>query len=397
MKTVVSDDPVNESVILLGEQGLEGLSLRALASRLGVSASSLIYKYGSRDGLLVDLLQELVAQKSSILDAASIRFGEAELAAADIPALARAYLTEQTTQRRLLHLALWEYELIARPEDELYKLLCVWRANDAEFWAVCLKRAGLRSDLADVWSSGVVAISRLLLIGEPNAVRLAWVEDVINRLFDRLFAQTVRREGDSLWRHMSEVDLTTLSALPEEGTTAQKIIRAACDVILSNGCAGVSHRTIAKAAGVSLSSMTHHFATLDDIFFAAFAMIYRDASEKAQSASAPHSYSKRRFVDDILPGLTRQNSGGQEAAHAMESIIRRASRSSVMQETAIGLFALMGMTSTRMLMAINDVQGLDRLDGHVFRMVTTGNRLLAERYDAYAPDNPNIRFLEAYL
>jgi DNA-binding transcriptional regulator YbjK len=48
-----------------------------------------------------------------------------------------------------------------------------------------------------------------------------------------------------------------------------ELIEATLTVIEKEGVAGVSHRTVAKVAGVSPSAALHHFATLDDLLVAA--------------------------------------------------------------------------------------------------------------------------------
>jgi TetR/AcrR family transcriptional regulator, regulator of biofilm formation and stress response len=48
-----------------------------------------------------------------------------------------------------------------------------------------------------------------------------------------------------------------------------ELIEATLTVVKRRGVAGVSHRTVAKVAGVSPSAALHHFATLDDLLVAA--------------------------------------------------------------------------------------------------------------------------------
>ncbi len=48
-----------------------------------------------------------------------------------------------------------------------------------------------------------------------------------------------------------------------------QLIEATLEVVEKEGVAGVSHRTVAKVAGVSPSAALHHFSTLDDLLVAA--------------------------------------------------------------------------------------------------------------------------------
>lgn len=57
----------------------------------------------------------------------------------------------------------------------------------------------------------------------------------------------------------------------------QRIIDATLEVITEHGMSGLSHRRVAKAAGVPLSATSYYFGTLDDLVEAAFtASIDRD-------------------------------------------------------------------------------------------------------------------------
>jgi TetR/AcrR family transcriptional regulator, regulator of biofilm formation and stress response len=69
-----------------------------------------------------------------------------------------------------------------------------------------------------------------------------------------------------------------------------RIIDATLDLIASRGVAAATYRTIAEAADVPLGSMTYHFASRDDLLFAAF----------------------QRFVEDSLSPFAAAMSDGSE-------------------------------------------------------------------------------------
>lgn len=56
----------------------------------------------------------------------------------------------------------------------------------------------------------------------------------------------------------------------------EKIARAALELLAEGGVRGATHRTIATRAGVPLGSVTYHYASLDDIFVAAFDLMAQD-------------------------------------------------------------------------------------------------------------------------
>lgn len=69
-----------------------------------------------------------------------------------------------------------------------------------------------------------------------------------------------------------------------------RILEATLDVIAAHGVAGTTHRKVAQAADVSLGSLTHRFACLDDLLVEAFRSLtarvsarYRETLDAAAS------------------------------------------------------------------------------------------------------------------
>lgn len=56
----------------------------------------------------------------------------------------------------------------------------------------------------------------------------------------------------------------------------QEIIEATLRVIERDGVAGVTHRSVAREAGIPTASITYHFATLDDLLIATLIACARD-------------------------------------------------------------------------------------------------------------------------
>lgn len=60
----------------------------------------------------------------------------------------------------------------------------------------------------------------------------------------------------------------------------QEIIAAALRVIERDGVAGVTHRTVAREAGIPTASTTYHYATLDDLLLATLISASRDMASE---------------------------------------------------------------------------------------------------------------------
>ncbi|WP_067178699.1 TetR/AcrR family transcriptional regulator [Microtetraspora niveoalba] len=61
-----------------------------------------------------------------------------------------------------------------------------------------------------------------------------------------------------------------------------EIIDATLAVVQRDGAAGVTHRTVAKQAGITTSLSTYYFATLDDLLVAALSTVADDYTKRIQ-------------------------------------------------------------------------------------------------------------------
>jgi TetR/AcrR family transcriptional regulator, regulator of biofilm formation and stress response len=88
---------------------------------------------------------------------------------------------------------------------------------------------------------------------------------------------------------------------PNDPHRRERIIEAAMRVISRSGVEALTHRAIAKEAGVPLGSTTYYFKTLDDIIVAALEQAIHDDTDKlerwAEGIQGP---------DDVANALTRR-------------------------------------------------------------------------------------------
>lgn len=97
----------------------------------------------------------------------------------------------------------------------------------------------------------------------------------------------------------------------------QEIIAATLRVIERDGVAGVTHRTVAREAGIPTASTTYHFATLDDLLIATLISCARDmATEVYWMIDRARS----------REGLRRssESSGGPSAADEVSALLAEA-------------------------------------------------------------------------
>jgi DNA-binding transcriptional regulator YbjK len=77
-------------------------------------------------------------------------------------------------------------------------------------------------------------------------------------------------DADPLHLRTSGCDVRSVPRGPTDRQRRQRIIDATLRVITDIGVSGLSHRRIAKAAGVPLSATTYYFGTMDELLEAAF-------------------------------------------------------------------------------------------------------------------------------
>ncbi len=385
------------AVDLCLKTGLASVTIREVAKRAGLSPSGLLYKYASRETFLESLFDWAIEQDREIWSARSDEMIGDILAAKDLVTLSMAIVSTQTFLTPALSSLLWELHLLAQKRSELRPVVSAWRTADLTFWNKAFTAMQLPPALVPAWASAVLSLQHVMLLSPNTEIGLCWIDDALQRLFERLFDQPVSRPGDSPWRQRAELAIS----MPSEGAeptsaTPGRILSSASEIILDQGCAALSHRAIAKQSGVSLSSTTHHFQSLDDIMLGAFSRIYSGARQRAEDIQKDlPTYSRAEFIERIFPSLSGSQKREQTAAFAMEDIMMTASRKPESRALATALFALTGSTTTQLLTRISDTdRTFDRLDGHVYRLTVSG---LMTGHDGEALDQLTAPFLAAFI
>lgn len=384
---------------MVDESGLSGLTAREISKRAGLSPSGFLYRYGSREAFLAEFASWLIKEDQKRWKAYASELSDAPTPDS-LKSLAHAVVTDRIDAHREMLLSMWEFQLLASRSADFSPFLAAWRKHDVDFWSDMLPRFGLPSSLAAGWAGSLLGCMRIGLMSDKPLSGRIWMDDILTRLTERLFNTTPSRPGDSLARQDAETNLATPNAVQEkDGTTRSRIISAASNIIMEDGCAALSHRAIAKKTGISLSSTTHHFQTLNDILSAAFETIYAAAREQAQQLPRQNrTYTRTEFSRDILPNLAGPQQIGRTGAMAMDDIMLRAARDSANKSLAAGLIALSGSTTLGLLAGISDSEKTyDRLDSHIVRLCLNGVMCGADVSEGGNFTPQVAEFLSAYL
>lgn len=102
----------------------------------------------------------------------------------------------------------------------------------------------------------------------------------------------------------------------------QKLIAAALAVVERDGVAGLTHRSVAKEAGVPASSAVYYFATIDDLLVAALTAAAQEYAAQLEVLLA----SGRDEIDGIAAMIADASGPGRQRALAERELTLQAAR-----------------------------------------------------------------------
>src|SRR5690606_25762163 len=109
-----------------------------------------------------------------------------------------------------------------------------------------------------------------------------------------------------------------------------EIIDATLRVVCRDGAAGVTHRTVAREAGVPASLTTYYFATLDDLLIAALSTVAEDYTQRIRGISDAGGDTLRGLAE-----LIAESAGpGRERALAERELSTLAARRPALRPVA---------------------------------------------------------------
>ncbi|KAF0846712.1 TetR/AcrR family transcriptional regulator [Nocardia caishijiensis] len=110
-----------------------------------------------------------------------------------------------------------------------------------------------------------------------------------------------------------------------------QIIEATLEIVRRDGATGVTHRTVAKEAGITTSLTLYYFATLDDLLVAALTSVTQEYTDRIQDLIDAEN-------DDPLDGLSEliaESAGpGRERALAERELSTLAARRPALRSAA---------------------------------------------------------------
>ena len=277
----------------IAASGIGGLSLRLVAQDGGSSLGSLSYRIGDKRALIEQLIDDGRREFDRAADEWHKRAGEFELAAPDVLAhLVTAWLDDAATGRRETSLTACELLLEATIDPAGYRGICNLLDDEDRFWRTLL--APDYGTISDIFGSAIAAYCRdempfsIALGGNPDyrLLRAATAKRLAEGFASgatglaRSFEALVAACGDTSAATPLPLDLP-------EGSKKAELAGHIADLMAEQGVASITHRLVAARAGVSNSSIAHHFRTGDDLLHAGLGAQIQRMRRELQPGALP--------------------------------------------------------------------------------------------------------------
>ncbi len=263
-----------QAVLLAWESHGNGMiSLRSLAQSAGLPASGIYHHFGGIKHLYL-AAQTRAQQDAQQWCAAHLdAVREARLSSPRaFSTLLATLIDDWCEDQRALAFASRECLLLATRDADYLPALMAWHSLWQAFWQEICAHFGLAE-------AGIA--TSLLFDGESFMHLMRWRRAVDRAGLEELCQgwgtwSTGMLAVEGPWRQFARQ--TAADCAPElslRDDLTERIASAAADRIEQSGIAGLTHRSVAQQAGLTLGVVSHHFHTSADLARAAFEAIYR--------------------------------------------------------------------------------------------------------------------------
>ncbi len=289
---------ITEAAIrVLAERGLAGVTYRRVAAEANVSLALVNYYFPSK----FDIIS---ASSSVILDGYVDAFARAAQRLRSGPAaryrdFAYRLLRNAAGRDRHLTLAWAEITLDAVRHGESLELSRTWNEQIRHLWAEIADAAG-EPDTKGAARFGIDVVMGVIFL--ICALRLRETQ-----------LDAVLLEGGSPLDRWAP-DVTPHEPIPtrksgKAARTREGILAAAIGLLVSDGAAAISFRSVATASGLATAAPAYHFPTVDALLSAAQMSMIEDAQQRYRAAMANvdrESISLDVLVDRTTTTLIRE-------------------------------------------------------------------------------------------
>jgi AcrR family transcriptional regulator len=290
---------IEASFDLVAKGGWGDFSLRAVADSIGAAGSAASHRFGDRAGLVTAVCDAAIAreraQMESFLPGVEVEGGEA------LTAVLYAWLEERLRKNCRQARACSELLLVSYRDPAFGAFGARWAQLCRRMIARLspgLPAEGAR-DLAGFLS---VEIANWLLCAPDPEFRLTGKE-ALRRVVMLGGGETGPLPVHWLARALAAPDPPPPPAL---AGTKLRIVEATAAIIADAGVQALTHREIARRSGASLSSLTYHFESLDDLTRHGFQQLFAPAYPAPPMpgrAVVAYELALQALRDPLLAGL----------------------------------------------------------------------------------------------
>lgn len=285
------------ALAMIAEDGLDALTLRPFANRLGIGLSSLTYRFESKEALLTFLIGMARQGEEETLSQWNTRLQPLCRIAPDALAeIIDEILSELVTQHRHRTLLFCELIQLCGPLPELWPLAEPWIESRLTFWTKLADRVYPKPDypLGQMLHAYVTdeLVHALALEALPAYRRLRRLG--LKQLCEGLHKSTEIDTGVQgplvLAGHCIEQlgnlpgDMAVDHQAPAPKGKSAEWVRHIADLIVDKGAGAVTHRAVAAKAKIASSTLAYHFKTQDDLLRAGLEDIIRRLTRDVQIA-----------------------------------------------------------------------------------------------------------------
>jgi DNA-binding transcriptional regulator YbjK len=259
------------AISVIAEHGLAGVTHRLVADTGGISLAATTYHYKTKSDIIAAASAQLLASYVDTFNKSADRYrGQAQLTFREfvIKVVANA-----TGRHRRGTLAWCEIILDGARREDTRALARTWFIRLLEVWRQIAQILGAdEPELAA--RSAIDVVIGLLLMVVPLGLKESQVIAVLGDGAD----------PSEVWKPRGADDSTPLLAeedptrkLRKAHITRERILSAAIDLLVAEGAAGVTHRAVARHAGVVPTAAMYYYPSIESLLQAAQVRLFANS------------------------------------------------------------------------------------------------------------------------
>lgn len=367
-------DPLIEAVIALsGTAGPENLTARRIAEQAGTSASRINYKYASIEDLKSAAWAIADDRLARAWTGAAADLNNLTLSQSDLGPVLFTPLRQILIEHRGCYAMLRDMLLQDLRDGRIFDTPQVHLAEQA-YCARLAAKLGRSADQALVLQAFCGALQFGYLLHVRPAEFDAWALALIQRFCDRFSGAAPTTTDDCALRLKAEASSAAFEDVSfSNHATSETLLASACKISLEQGAGALTHRAVARDAGLSVSSVQHFFGSRASLLSAVYLSVLQNLKDRALTADfPPDSLTGDELVEAILPSTPKGAGLSAKDTMPLLGLLQSASYRDETRLIAQGYLANFGKSSVVLLEAIKNVRGrISRLDGQIFSLCNT--------------------------